>query len=534
MKGDYFPFVKKTIFDQLTENVNKNRDAMAYIFPTKNFSSSYGSLYQDALLVAKSLLSLGFGYDSKIAVWSTNTYECVTLIFACSAIGAIIVPLNTNYRDYELKYTITHSDSEAVFCIKSYRKNDFEEAIHKLNFKNIFIMNTEKNKYYPNWDDFIALGNSISDNELTNALDNVTSSDTFCLQFTSGTTGNPKGALLSNFSALNVGMQFARMLNLNSKDIMITPLPLFHCFGIIDVLLSSLCSMTPLVLIDYFSPIKVLSAIEKYKCTTAIAVPTMFVAMYQHPDFLNYDVTTIDKGIIGGSVCIPKVVEEITQNFQMTGLAVGYGATETCAFALASHNTDSQYERMYTCGKILDNMEFKIINNDTGLECLVNQPGELLIRGYNLMKGYYKDPIDTAKAIDKEGWYHTGDMAILEPFDTVRIIGRYKDIIIRGGENISPSEIEEHLLTIEGVKSAEVIGVRDKKYGEEIAAFLIVDNCKLSDSEIKNYIKERLARYKTPKYILYTDSFPTTASGKIQKYKLTQLAEKLLSLHDLY
>ncbi len=533
MKGKSFPLVNKTIFNQLEENVQKNSEAIAYIFPAEDFSCSYHRLYNDVLSAAKSLLSIGIGHNSKLAVWSTNTYGYVVLMYAGSAIGAATVPLNTNYKYNELEYAINASDSDAIFCIKNYRTTDFEEIVHKLNLKNTFIMNTETNSYYPNWNDFMALGSNISEDELETALHKVSPEDIFCLQFTSGTTGNPKGALLSNFSAVNVGMQFARMMNLTPEDIMITPLPLFHCFGNIDVLLSSLCSMAPLVLIDYFAPTKVLSAIETYHCTTAFAVPTMFVAMYQHPDFKNYNVSSLDKGIIGGSVCIPKVVEEITENFGMSGLVVGYGTTETCAFALASYNTDTPYERMYTCGKILDNMELKIINIETKIECVENEPGELLIKGYNLMREYYKDSEATANAIDEDGWYHTGDMAVLEPFDTVRITGRYKDVIIRGGENISPSEIEQQLLTIEGIQAAEVVGVRDKKYGEEIAAFLIVNQCHLSDTEIKAYIKERLAVYKTPKYIIYVESFPTTASGKIQKYKLVQMAERILGLHNI-
>lgn len=531
---------KNTVYKKLIEITADHGDDVCYIFPqAKKYDSeeheesivTFSELLNDVNTAAKSLLAINLGKDSKISVWSTNTYPFVVLFFAASAIGATTVPLNTNYKENELKFFIEESDSEALFCLSSYRKNDFEAIAKKMSIKNTFIIDNKKDSSLPTWKEFLALSNSISDTQLQDAIFATTPDDIFCLQFTSGTTGRPKGALLSNYSALNVGRQFGDVMNLHHGDILCTSLPLFHCFGNIDVLLSAMTNSVPLVLIDYFSTKKVLSALDKYKCTALYAVPTMFVAIYQDPDFKNYDIKALTKGVVGGSVCIPKVMERIKNEFQMSGIVVGYGTTETCAFALSSYCTDSEYSRLYTCGRTLDYMECKIVNPETGEECFDMIPGELLIKGYNLMKGYYKCPEATSKAIDKDGWYHTGDMATRESDGLIRITGRYKDIIIRGGENITPSEIEDMILTIDGILQVEVVGLKDEKYGEEIAAFIIADKtCKASDNEIRELIRKNLAHYKVPKYIFYVDDYPKTSSGKIQKYLLVKKGEAILGL----
>ncbi len=526
-----------TVYNVLVEQEKKTPEKTAYIFPAEEKEVTYKELLNDVNRAAKALLSLSIGRDSKVAVWSTNSYAYVILMFATSAIGAMTVPINTNYKKNELLYALNFSDTNILFYTKEYRKNDFEEKIFSLkddlNFKHIYITNHEKNNHFPNFDDFLSLSEKVSEDDFSKAKSMVTIDDIFCLQFTSGTTGRPKGALLSNFSAINVGRQFANLMVLNATDVLITPLPLFHCFGNIDVLLSALCAGVPLVLMNYFSPLKVLDAIEKYKCTSIYAVPTMLVAMYEHEKFNNYDVSSLNKGVIGGSVCLPKVSEDISERFGAKAISIGYGTTETCALAIASYCTDRRYNRMFTCGKVLDFMECKIVNPDTYEECYENIPGELLIKGYNLMKGYYKDKEATDKVIDSEGWYHTGDMAIREHEGLIRITGRYKDIIIRGGENISPSEIESEILTLDGITAVEVVGIKDEKYGEEIAAFIVADrSCKYSDSDIREHVRNTLAHYKVPKYIFYVDDYPKTASGKIQKYLLARKGEKILGLYN--
>ncbi len=520
-----------TVYRKLQEIASSCPSETAYIFPAEDKVCTYRQLLSDVDKAAKSLLSISVKRGDKFAILCTNTYAYVVLMFAGSAIGAVCVPLNTNYKKKEIRYSLEASDSKVLFCLKSYRKVNFETIANELDFNQTYILSSESPEIYPDFREFLSLGQNVSELDYDAARALVKPEDIFCLQFTSGTTGNPKGALLTNYSAINIGRQFAALMSVSEQDVLCTPLPLFHCFGNIDVLLSALCGKAPLVLIDYFTPKKVLAAIDIYHCTSLYAVPTMFVAMYEHPEFHKFDVSSLHKGIIGGSVCIPKVVETITKKFHMDGLAVGYGTTETCALAVASYDTDSQYSRMYTCGKVLEFMEAKIVNPETREECMENMPGELLIRGYNTMQGYYKDEEATKRVLDEDGWYHTGDMAVMEPDGLIRITGRYKDIIIRGGENISPTEIEEILLSIDGIRAAEVVGLRDEKYGEEIASFIICDeNLKLSDNEIRDFVRIHLAHYKIPKYILYVNEFPKTSSGKIQKYKLVKLGEKMLGL----
>jgi len=520
-----------TVYELLKETADKYPKDYALTFPAEDRDVTYEDFIKDVHKAAKSFIKMGYEKGDKISICSTNTYYMVVVMMGAASIGVIPVPLNVNYKKKGLNDLIDFSDSKSFFCIKKYRKYDFTDAVKELNIKNIYFLSDEDCGEYPNINDFYKMGEAIGDDVLDAFIRKVNIDDIYMFQYTSGTTGKPKGALLSVYSSVNVGIQFGEIMNLTKEDVMITALPLFHCFSNIDVVLACFATGSRLVLIDLFSPDKMLDAIEKYKCTTVCGVPTMFVMMYERENFNDYNLNSLYKGIIGGSVCVPRIMDKIVEKFGFTGITNAFGTTETGGLIAGSYPDEGQYSRLYTCGHAVEHVECKVINPETEEEAEENIPGELYVRGYNLMKEYYKNEEVTRQTIDREGWFHTGDMAVMEDGELIRIIGRYKDLIVRGGENISPSEIENEIIKLKGVESVEIVGVKDDKYGEEIAVFMIVNNeFTKSDNDIREYIKKRLAFYKIPKYIFYVNNFPMTSSGKVQKYKLSKMAEEMLNI----
>lgn len=539
--------VFKTIFKQLEETAERMGGKETVIFPAEAIRETYADLVTRSNQVAKALLGLGLKRGEHIGIWSINTSKWLDLLFAAAKIGVVIVPLNPSFTYNELKYIINQAEIKVLFSMKTYRGQEVEGITSKLvedngmirtsafpSLKDVYYMDEAESTLYEGWSQFLDQGIDITDNELELNASVVTVHDIYSIQYTSGTTAQPKGAMLDQFGSLNTGKTYGELLHLDEESCSCIMLPLFHCFGNILSVLAGIVTGSKMVIIDQFAPQKVLEAVDRERCDMICGVPTMFSAILHEPSFKEYDITSLEKAAIGGSVCSPFVMEQIAEQFNMNCLSVGYGLSEAASLCTFSEITESHYRRLFTVGNAIPDVEIKIVNPQTQEEVECGVEGELCIRGYNIMKGYYNKPEETAKAIDAEGWLHTGDIATVDEDGFYKIVGRYKDIIIRGGENISPSEVEEVIRTLDNIKDVQIVGVPDPIYVENIAAFVITkDGNEIPEESIRNVVKKNLAFYKIPNYILFTSTFPMTASGKIQKFKLRQIAiEKLGLIED--
>ena len=384
-----------------------------------------------------------------------------------------------------------------------------------------------------NWQDLIDKSDSISDEELFKIQKGLHFHDVINMQYTSGTTGFPKGVMLTHYNILNNGKCIGDCMNFSHEDKLCITVPFFHCFGLVLGIMACVTHGTTMVPVDYFQPLKVMQALESESCTAVHGVPTMFIAMLEHADFKKFKFTKLRTGIMAGSPCPVKVMKQVVENMGMTEITIVYGQTEASPGCTQTTVDDSIELRVSTVGRELPYIECKVVNPETNEEVPAGVNGEFVARGYNLMKGYYKMPEATAQAIDKDGWLHTGDIATRDENGYYKITGRIKDMIIRGGENIYPKEIEEFLYSHPDVKDVQVIGVPSKDYGEEVMACIVLkEGSTITEDDIKNYVKGHMSRHKTPKFVRFMDSFPMTASGKIQKYKMREAAIEDLHLQE--
>ncbi|EKD36525.1 MAG: AcsL2 [uncultured bacterium] len=381
-----------------------------------------------------------------------------------------------------------------------------------------------------NWDDVLAMGAKVSDRELAERLNSLDPDDVINMQYTSGTTGFPKGVMLSHTNLIGNALSMAECMKLTPADAMCIPVPFFHCFGCVIGTLCCMVSATTMAPVVSFTAAGVLKTIEASKCTALLGVPTMFIAEFEEMDKNSYDTSTLRTGVMAGSTCPIEVMKRVIKDMGAGEMTIVYGQTEASPGITQTRDRDSLELKTSTVGRALPNVEVKITDPVTGREMPVGQQGELCTRGYHVMKGYYKMPEATAKTVDRDRWLHTGDLAIMDQNGYCKITGRIKDMIIRGGENIYPREIEEFLYTHAKVKDVQVVGIPSEKYGEEVAAFIQLKNGeKATDTEITGFCKDQISFHKIPKYIFFVDEYPSTASGKIQKYKLRELAQKYLT-----
>ena len=378
------------------------------------------------------------------------------------------------------------------------------------------------------------MGKSISDSYLMEVQRSIDIHDVINMQYTSGTTGFPKGVMLTHFNIVNNGKFIGDCMKFTHEDKLCIPVPFFHCFGCVLGILACVTHGAAMVPIDYFNPLKVMQALQNENCTAIHGVPTMFIAMLEHPEFTSYKFPKLRTGIMAGSPCPIKVMQQVVDVMGAKEITIAYGQTEASPVCTQTRVHDSIDIRVSTVGKPLPFIEAKVVDPETNKELPYGTPGEFVARGYNIMKGYYKMPEATAQVIDSEGWLHTGDLAVMGENGYFKITGRIRDMIIRGGENIYPKEIEEFLYTHPAIKDVQVIGVPDKKYGEVIMACIILkEGQAITEDEIKQYVRDNMARHKTPKYVKFINSFPLTASGKVQKYKLREWAIDVLGLKDV-
>nr|WP_263327169.1 AMP-binding protein [Neobacillus sp. Marseille-Q6967] len=540
--------IRKTIGQLLQDKALEMPNHEALVYPDRGLRYTYKEFNEVCDKIAKGLMALGIQKEENVALWATNVPEWVSLQFATGKMGAVLVTVNTNYRSTELEYLLRQSDATTLILIEEYRGNSYIDTIYELCpelescepgkleskklplLKNIIVLSEKQYKGVFNWSDILEMADHVTDEELKLRSLALAPDDVINMQYTSGTTGFPKGVMLTHSNLANNAYNIAKCMKLTQEDRLCIPVPFFHCFGCVIGTLAAVSAGATMVPVQEFDPEVVLQTVEQEKCTALHGVPTMFIAELNHPDFEKYDLSSLRTGVMAGSNCPIEVMKNVMNKMNMSEITICYGQTESSPVITQTRTDDPIELRVETVGRALPNVEVKIVEPGTSRELPYNQVGELCTQGYHVMKGYYKNPNATREAIDKDGWLHTGDLAVMDQNGYCRITGRLKDMIIRGGENIYPREIEEFLYTHPKIVDAQVIGVPDERWGEEVLAWIILkEGCTLTAEEIKEFCKEKISRHKIPKYVFFTDSYPMTASGKIQKFKLLEQSLNLIA-----
>ena len=534
----------------LDRMVEEFPDRYVFRYTTLDYERTYKEFRDDVDNFARALIALGVKRGDHVAIWATNVPQWYITFWATTKIGAVLVTVNTAYKVYEAEYLLRQSDTHTLVMIGGYKDSDYiaimkelcpELSGHDKNkplyskrlpfLRNIITVDCEM-EGCRTWEEAVSLADSVPLQEVLTRAAGISKHDVCNMQYTSGTTGFPKGVMLTHYNVVNNGKAIGDCMDLSTADRMMIQVPMFHCFGMVLAMTASMTHGVTLSPIPAFSPTKSLDCINREKITAFHGVPTMFIAMLSHPDFEKTDFSHMRTGIMAGSPCPIKVMEDVIEKMHMDEICITYGQTEASPGCTMSKTTDSIEARVNTVGGPMFGVECKIVDPETGEDLPDNVDGEFVARGYNIMKGYYKMPEATAAAIDKNGWLHTGDLARRVEGGYYKITGRIKDMIIRGGENIYPKEIEDFIYTHEKVSDVQVIGVPDKQYGEEIMAVVIKKDNSLTEEELKAYIMANMAKHKVPRYITFVDEFPMNAAGKILKYKMRENAIELLNLHE--
>ena len=521
-------------------------DQECVVYPDRNLRFTYSEFNDRVDQLAKGLLFIGIRPGNKVGIWAKNVPDWTTLMFATAKIGAVLVTINTNYKLSELEYLLQNADIHTLFLVDGYRDSDYVQMVFELvpelktqprgqlhskrfpELQNVCFIGQQKHRGMYNTAELMLLGSHVDDLELESIKETLSCNDVINMQYTSGTTGFPKGVMLSHHNILNNGFATGECMKYTQDERLLICVPLFHCFGTVLAVCAVISHGATMVFTEDFDPLMVLASVQKEKCTALYGVPTMFIAELNHPMFDMFDLTSLRTGIMAGAPCPIETMKQVMDKMNMKDIIVVYGLTESSPGMTATRTHNSPEVRAITVGFEYPNVEVKIVDPETGNTCKQGEQGEICCRGYNVMKGYYKNPEATAKAIDENGWLHSGDLAIQNEQGFYRITGRIKDMIIRGGENIYPREIENFLYRLPQIETVEVVGVPSKKYGEAVGAFIkLKKGQKLSEEEILDACRGNIARFKIPKYIFFIDEFPMTASGKIQKYKLSELSIKL-------
>lgn len=536
-----------TIGKLLEEKARLHPEHEAVIYSDRNLRWTYMEFDEICRKAAKGFMKLGIEKGEQVAAWSTNTPEWLITQFATGKMGAVLVTVNTNYRTSELEYLLKQSDSTTIILMDTWKDSSYIEMLYEIvpelknsepgrvissrlpYLKNVIVLGEKKYPGTYSWEDIVRLGETVLDKELDERMNSLEVDDVINMQYTSGTTGFPKGVMLTHSNIVNNGYNIANCMKLSQADRLCIPVPFFHCFGCVLGTMACVSVGATMVPVQEFSPKRVLQTVQEERCTGLHGVPTMFIAELNDPDFDQYDLSTLRTGIMAGSNCPIEVMKAVIEKMGATEITIAYGQTESSPVITQTRTDDPIELRVETVGKALPNVEVKIVELGSNKEVPRGDQGEMCTRGYHVMKGYYKNEQATREAIDIEGWLHTGDLAVMDENGYCKITGRLKDMIIRGGENIYPREIEEFLYTHPKVKDIQIVGIPDAVYGEEVMAWIILKEGVLATSEeIKEYCKGKISKHKIPRYIEFTNSYPMTASGKIQKFRLREQALEVI------
>ena len=538
-------------FSQVLERMAEEfPDQYAFKYTTLNYTRTYAEFREDVDTCCRALLSLGVRPGSHVAVWATNVPQWFVAFWAVTKIGAVLVTVNTAYKIHEAEYLLRQSDAHTLILEEGYRDSDYAGVIRTLcpeladtksgeplhSRRLPFLRNVVTVGYRQTgcltWEEMLREASRTPIEEVRRLAAAVNPHDVCNMQYTSGTTGFPKGVMLTHYNIVNNGKCIGDRMDLSTADRMMIHVPMFHCFGMVLAMTAAMTHGATLLPLPYFSPKPALACIDQEHITCFHGVPTMFIAMLEHPDFIKTDFSSVRTGIMAGSPCPISVMRDVVDKMHMNDVTIVFGQTEASPGCTMSSTDDPLDVRVSTVGRALPEIECRIVDPETGEELPVGQIGEFVARGYNIMKGYYKMPAATRSAIDREGWLHTGDLACKTPEGNYRITGRLKDMIIRGGENIYPKEIEEFLYAHPKVKDVQVIGVPDEQYGEEIMACVILKHGETAtEKEIQDYVRASMAKHKVPRYVEMVEAFPMNAAGKILKYKMREDAVEKLKLH---
>ena len=543
------PLIEETtgrMLRRISEAFPEN-EALVYLPQGRRYT--YRQFHAECRRAAKAFMKLGVKKGDSVAILSTNNPEWVFCQFSLPMIGATLVTVNPAFKQHEFEYLLKDSDSRALVLIKEFKSSNYLSMFYNICpeaknqapgafsskalplLKNVVFIGSEEQPGTLLWENFIKLGDDVPDSELDAAESTLDVHDVINMQYTSGTTGFPKGVCLTHHNIINNGFFVGENLRFTEKDRLCIPVPFFHCFGMVLSNLACVTHGATMVLpSEHFDAAATLKAIDREKCTALNGVPTMFVAELAHPDFGSYSMDTLRTGIMAGAPCPVELMRQVREKMNMRDITICYGLTECSPVTNQTKIDDPVNLRIETVGAPSPHVEVRICDLD-GNTVAIGTQGEICSRGYQVMKGYYKRPKETAEAIDREGWLHSGDMGMMDENGYVRITGRIKDMIIRGGENVYPREIEEFLYTNPKVESAAVFGVPSRKFGEEVAAWIVLRRGQsATPEEIASFCKDKIAYYKVPRHIKFVDAFPMTASGKIKKFVLKEMATKELGL----
>jgi fatty-acyl-CoA synthase len=526
------PILEETIGQNFERTVRADPDALALVDMATNRRWTYGELNDEIDVIARGLMALGVDRGERVGVWAPNCPEWTIVQYATAKIGAILVNINPAYRTHELAYVLKQSGIRTLVSATTFKSSDYVAMVAEVRpespeLREVVFLGTD------DWDGLRTGADTVSPDDLRARLATLDNNQPINIQYTSGTTGFPKGATLSHRNILNNGFFTTELLSFGPDDSLCIPVPFYHCFGMVMGNLGCTAHGTTMVIpAPAFDPGLTLDAIEKERCTAVYGVPTMFIAMLADPELASRDLSSLRTGIMAGSVCPVEVMKRCISDMNMTEFAIAYGMTETSPVSCQTRSDDDLERRTASIGRVHPHVEIKIVDPATGAVVERGEPGEFCTRGYSVMLGYWQDEEKTREALDADGWLHTGDLAIMRPDGYCNIVGRIKDMVIRGGENIYPREVEEFLYTHPDIEDAQVIGIPDEKYGEEICAWIRMKSGRspLDAQAIREFANGKLAHYKIPRYVHIVDEFPMTITGKVRKIEMREETVKVLGL----
>ncbi|MWJ29471.1 AMP-binding protein [Halomonas sp. ZH2S] len=545
------PLIGMTIGDKFDEIAALYPDNDALIVLHQGIHWSYRQLQEEVNRCARALLAVGVKPGDRVAIWAPNCSEWTLTQFATAKLGAILVNINPAYRTHELEYALNQSEARFLITANTFKSSNYGEMVYQLapelkasaegHLKSqklpylecVINLSDDKHDGMWRWADFMAESDAISQTDVDDLQATLQFDDAINIQYTSGTTGFPKGATLSHHNILNNGFFVAESMGFTSEDRLVIPVPLYHCFGMV---MGNLGCMTHGATMIYpgegFDPADVLKAVHEQRATALYGVPTMFIAELEHPDFASFDLSTLRTGIMAGSICPSAVMQQVIEKMHMKGVQIAYGMTETSPVSTQTGADDSIEKRVSTVGRTQPHLESKIVDPGNGGILPRGEIGELCTRGYSVMLKYWNNDKATAEAIDEAGWMHSGDLATMDEEGYLQIVGRIKDMVIRGGENVYPKEIEEFFYTHPAISDVQVTGVPDKKYGEELIAWVKLNSTSedVTAEDLRAFCKGKITHFKIPRYFKFVDEFPMTVTGKIQKFKMREISIEELGL----